>query len=51
MIQINAAALDDRFHETCIMWNLWFDDGFLVLRLAKRGAASWQNGGEPSIWQ
>src|SRR6478736_9144305 len=30
--------LDDRFHETCISWNLWIDGGFLVLRLAKRGA-------------
>ena len=27
-------------------WNLWVDGGFLVLRLAKRGAASWQDGGE-----
>ena len=24
----------------------WVDGGFLVLRLAKRGAASWQDGGE-----
>jgi hypothetical protein len=27
-------------------WNLWVDGGFLVLRVAKRGAASWQDGGE-----
>jgi len=27
-------------------WNLWFDGGFLVLRLTKRGAASWQDGGK-----
>src|SRR6476619_5922204 len=32
-------------------WNLWVDGGFLVLRLAKRGAASWQDGGEQSKWQ
>src|ERR1700692_2437126 len=32
-------------------WNLWVDGGFLVLRLAKRGAASWQDGGEQSNWQ
>jgi hypothetical protein len=43
--------LDDRFHETCISWNLWIDGGFLVLRLAKRGAASWQDGGEQLNWQ
>jgi hypothetical protein len=27
-------------------WNLWVDGGFPVLGLAKRGAASWQDGGE-----
>jgi hypothetical protein len=29
-------------------WNRWVDGGFLVLRLAKGGAASWQDGGERS---
>jgi hypothetical protein len=29
-------------------WNLWVDGGFLVLRVAKRGAASWQDGAATS---
>jgi hypothetical protein len=28
-------------------WNLWVDGGFLVLLLAKQGAASWRDGGDP----
>jgi hypothetical protein len=43
--------LDDRFHETCMIGTYVVDGGFLVLRLAKRGAASWQDGGEQSNWQ
>jgi DNA-binding GntR family transcriptional regulator len=38
-------TLDDRFHETCIMeLMVWWR--IPRLRLAKRGAGSWQDGGE-----
>jgi hypothetical protein len=37
--------LDDRFHETCVMERMvWWR--IPCLRLAKRGAGSWQDGGE-----
>jgi hypothetical protein len=37
--------LDDRFHETCVMeLMVWWR--IPRLRLAKRGAGSWQDGGE-----
>jgi CRP-like cAMP-binding protein len=43
-IALNS-ALDDRFHETCIMeLMVWWR--IPRLRLAKRGAGSWQDGGE-----
>jgi xylulose-5-phosphate/fructose-6-phosphate phosphoketolase len=36
--------LDDRFHETCVMeLMVWWR--IPRLRLAKRGAGSWQDGG------
>jgi hypothetical protein len=37
-------CLDDRFHETCVMeLMVWWR--IPRLRLAKRGAGSWQDGG------
>jgi hypothetical protein len=42
---IVSDKLDDRFHETCIMeLMVWWR--IPRLRLAKRGAGSWQDGGE-----
>src|ERR1700723_615432 len=40
----NCQSLDDRFHETCVMeLMVWLR--IPRLRLAKRGARSWQDGG------
>jgi hypothetical protein len=49
-------VLDDRFHEICVVEQAelvertacWRIPG---LRSAKRGAVSWQDGGERSNWQ
>jgi hypothetical protein len=41
---LGRAGLDDRFHETCVMeLMVWLR--IPRLRLAKRGARSWQDGG------
>jgi hypothetical protein len=43
-LRLLKAELDDRFHETCVMeLMVWLR--IPRLRLAKRGARSWQDGG------
>ena len=48
--------LDDRFHEICVVEQAELAERTACwriprLRLAKRGAVSWQDGGERSNWQ
>ena len=54
--QLESRILDDRFHEICVVEQAELVERTACwriprLRSAKRGAVSWQDGGERSNWQ